>query len=160
MSFMWDLISSCEDKMTVTLLLLSSPPPPRFYTAPPDPVPWLVWGVLHKICPFIPAPALLKGRRGDCAISLQILSRKWERLCSTIKPERAARSGAQQCVCFPSGWVQQSMLQSSTEGAHSALIKADGPGCKIMLVLNSAKSPQIATGQKTTSAILWNKIQI
>lgn len=146
-------------KMTVTLFFLSSPPPSRFYTAPPDSVPWLVWGALHKTCPFIPAPALAKGGRGDCAMFLQTLSRKWERLCSTIKPEKAARSGAQQCACFPSGWVQQSMLQSGTEGVHSALIKADGPGCKIRPVLNSAKSPHIATGQKSTSAILWNKIQ-
>lgn len=51
-------------------------------------------------------------------------------------------------VCFPPGWVQQSVLQLGTEVAHSALIKADGPDCKITPVLNSAKSPRLLLAKK------------
>lgn len=108
-------------KIKMTVILFSCQSPSGFYTAPPDPVPWLLWEALHKTCPYIPAPALELGGRGHCAMFLQILTRKWEKLCSTIKPERAARSGAQQSVCFPSGWVQQSVLQLGTKLAPSAL---------------------------------------
>lgn len=51
-------------------------------------------------------------------------------------------------VCFPPGWVQQSVLQLGTEAAPSALIKADGPDCKIMPDLNSAKSPRLLLAKK------------
>jgi len=47
-------------------------------------------------------------------------------------------------------------MQSDTRVVHSEVIKADRSGCKIMPGLNSAKSQQIATGQKSTYAIPWN----
>lgn len=131
--------------------------PSRFYTPPPDPVPWVVWGALYKTCPFIPAPALAPGGRRDCAMILQILSRKPERLCS-IKAEGAGRWGAQQCL-LPT-WLGSA--ERAAIGHRGASLSSNQSWWT--WEQNNASSelcqiPQIAAGQETTSAVLWNKIQ-
>lgn len=75
-------------------------------------------------------------RNMDCIQSFYRFLAELERLCSTIRPAGAPRSGDKQFVCFLPSWVQQSMLQSDTWVVHSGLIKVDESSCKTMPIFN------------------------
>lgn len=141
-------------KIKTTVTLSYSPLPLL-----PDPFQSLGWCEGHyKNLSLHPCSCPLWGGRGDCAMFLQILTRKWERLCSTIKPEGAARSGAQQCL-LPIWLGPAERAAIGHRGGSLSSNQSWRTWLQNDASFELCQIPTIATGQKSTSAILWNKIQ-